>query len=182
MSNKQVPMNVPNWKVQTYAKLPMVVFGLIVLLLSGLLIVFQNFLIYRIDAPLTDETVLSLKEEYAGCQIIARKSECGMHSFYLRSSDGKSYLVTLEEHYYTGDFRLVGAGTFQIQGEITKAIFGDFTTLRMTVDENTICKYSGAQPIAYLIFFIAPLSYVFYGILILTVGILAAVLFRKIRS
>lgn len=170
------------WKIDAFGKLYYVIFLIIVIAVGFLVGLFQKAVIYRIDSELTTDAVTALKDEYAGCTVIDQAKYGTMHSFLLENTE-QQYIVTLEKHRNAERYRLVRAGTFEVEDETTKAIFGDYTTLRMTVSEEAIQSYTGTQSGLQLSSSIQiPLSSILYTIVILAAIFGIAALFRKLRS
>lgn len=160
-----------HWKSKAYTNLYILLFVILVVVNTVLIVAFQIWFVYRIEGPVTPDTIASLREDYVGCTILDSAQGDVLQSYLLSSGDGGSCLVTLEKHPYTDRYRVVKKGTAQIpagEDSYTDVVSGDSATVSMAVEsgkqfsrysENTLFFERGLIRFPYI--------YLMYGILMI---------------
>lgn len=181
----RMPANPWHPKVKSYTNLYILLFAILIVVNAVLLTGFQLWFVYKIDGPVSAETVTSLSENYADCTVIDSDTTQYFRGFLLESPEGDRYLVTLEKHFIQDRYRILRKATLELPEEpYSDVVMGDSEGLSLAVENGTITRFNANSLMMSFLYdrVRIPTAYFLYSLLMITLEALLLFGLHKLRK
>lgn len=168
-----------SWKGDALAKLLLVMLVLVIVVNSGIIIGIQLMAAYPYGS------LAETKAAYTSHTVIDQSGDAALSAFLLSASGNENRLIVTEKHFAANRYRVIL--DTEIGRDYSAQVKAHCGTVSVRLEGNkqiTALSFRGASlPIHFgLLRMRVPVSFLLWNLLVLTIEILAAYLFHRIRS